>query len=529
MIKPLINTCFFFTILNFQLQAQDYNELSNSVEPEIVESIAENAEGEIDISTLTEELQFYNKHPLDLNIATAEDFEKLGLLTAFQISSIIEYRQKNGKFLSVYELNGVPGFSVVTVKTILPFVTVKHGNLENDVNYKPKFNQQLLTFTGRTLESQKGYSNPPDSIKQLNPNLYYPGNSYHVKLKYNLAYGSNFQSGISMEKDPGETWFSGTNKTFDFTSAYLQAQDLKHIKNIIIGDYTANFGQGLVLWSGFTQGITANTVNIVKTIEGFGHYSSFDENHYLRGLAGTFHSGCLELSSFYSSKHIDAHVSSRDSLGNVVEVSSLQNTGIHALPSEISGEDALGEKLFGGNISMTNGRLRIGATYTNMHYSAMFKKADELYNYCSFSGNKLSVGSLNYLLRLRKAEFFGEAAKNSMQGKAFLNGVIFHSISELSIAIVYRYFEPEYFSAYANVFAQNSNPSNESGLYTGIEYLPVAKIKINAYADFFKNPFPKYQISSPSIGSNYFIAIFLSRTKIQASLYDILILRKNRI
>lgn len=508
MTKSFLSISFLLVVLNNQLKSQYDKEQPSQTESEILETIAESGENEADISIITEELQYYLKNPLNLNLASSKDLEKLGLLTPFQINSIIDYRQKRGNFLSVYELNGVPGFSETLIKTLFPFVAVNSGDTENIALHKAGFKQLFMVNTGRVLELQDGYKNATDSIKQINTNKYYQGNPCRIKLKYRVGYGNNYQCGFLMEKDPGETWFSGSNKTFDFSSAYLQVKDLGHIKNFVFGDFSACFGQGLVTWNGFAHGKTANTISITKTTEGINYYSSFNENQYLRGIASTIELGNIDFSAFYSSKYIDANVSSYDSLGNIAEVSSFQNSGIHALPSEISDEDALGEKIYGGNISFDKGNLRIGATIVNIHYNAVFRKSNEIYNYCLFSGNRLTTGGINYLLRFRKAEFLGEAATNSIHGKAFLNGFSFALVPELSIAMIYRYFDPDYYSPYANVFAQNGNPQNEKGLYTGIEFIPFAKIKINAYTDFFKYPFPKYKISSPSNGSNYLITTF---------------------
>ena len=165
------------------------------------------------------------------------------------------------------------------------------------------------------------------------------------------------------------------------------------------------------------------------------YFSSFDENHYLRGVATTFRMGKLDLSAFFSNKRIDANIISSDSAGNATAVSSLENTGIHALPSEIADEDALGETTMGGNISYDEGRIKIGATLENILYDASIQKRPELYNVYAFSGNNLLAGGLNYLVRFRKIEFFGEAAHNSMQGNAVINGLSVQPISDFSISI----------------------------------------------------------------------------------------------
>lgn len=484
------------------LNAQDDKESESGFEKEILEAATENSQTDIDATFLAEQLEHFKTHPLDINSTNKDEFVKLGILNPFQIYSIIEYRKEHGPFLSVYELNGVDGISATTLKMLLPFITVKS---DLSINQKQEVKNMLLMNSGRTIETEQGYLKVPDSLRTLHPNLYYPGNPYNVKFKYHFEKGNNLQAGIAGEKDPGETWFAGNNKTFDFTSGYMQFQNKGILKNLLIGDYSANFGQGLVLWSSFAVGKTSYSINVEKPPEGFKYYSSFNENQMFRGFASTIRLGKFDISAFISSKNIDANIVAKDSTGKVTLVSTLQNTGIHALPSEINDEKSLGEQIAGGNVTYDYGKFKIGGTFINVNYDAAIQKSDDLYNYYSFSGKYLMADGINYLFRGRKIEFFGEAARNSKNDNAFINGMIIQPVPELSLAIVYRNFGPRYFSPYSNAFAQNSNPSNEKGLYTGLEYIPSAKWKINAYTDFYKYPWLKYRISSPSGGSNYFI------------------------
>ena len=483
------------------LFAQSENEQPVKLESELLEDIAENADVGIDASMLTEELQYLIAHPIDINSASAADFEKLGVLTPFQISSIIEYRKEHGKFLSVNELNGVDGFSVSTLKLILPFIKI--GETQGVV--KKEFSQLFLANIGRRIEKQSGYENVSDSIKAAHPNSYYLGNPYLVRLKYKGEFGNAFDAGFTAEKDPGETWFSGNNKTFDFLSGYLQFQDKGILKNIIVGDFNACFGQGLVIWNGFSSGKTSFANNICKSNEGFNHYSSTNENQFFRGIASKIQYKQLTFSTFISSKHIDANVLNNDSAGNATIVSSFENCGIHALPSQIADEDKLGEKTFGGNLSYDFGIMRIGSTLSNTLYSAAVQKQDVAYNYYAFSGKRIGSAGLNYLVRGRRFNIFGEFALNSTNGNAFINGASLQIVPELSISILQRYFSPQYYMPYARAFSQCGIPTNEQGVYIGVEFSPVSKFKLTAYSDFFKSPWLKYRISAPSAGLNYFI------------------------
>ena len=98
------------------------------------------------------------------------------------------------------------------------------------------------------MQKQKGYYADYDG------DIQYLGNSHRTYFKYQLK--SNYlQAGFTAEKDAGEN-FLGSNQPygFDFYSAHIQAKKIGQIKNVIIGDYQMNFGQGLVMQSGMSFG-----------------------------------------------------------------------------------------------------------------------------------------------------------------------------------------------------------------------------------------------------------------------------------
>jgi hypothetical protein len=504
-IKTILNFLLIVILPVLPLCAQENNDGPENYEPELIESAVENTEEEVDATILTEQLQYFMQHKLDINTATEKDFEKINLLTPFQINSIIEYRQIHGNFLTVFELNGVSGISTATLTTLIPFIKiVPAGEAQIAIDHNG-IKQTIVFNSGRTIEQQSGYAAVADSIKSDKPNSYYPGNPFRIKTRYSFEKGDYYKAGFTAEKDPGKTWFSGSNKTFDFVSGYLQVQKTGIIDNLIAGDYIANFGQGLVLWNGFDAGKSAFSLNIKKQTEGFDRYASFNENQFFRGIASTVKISNFRISGFYSNHHIDANAVTFDSTGKLDEISALQNSGSHALQNEIADEDAIGERIIGGNVNFERGYLKIGTTIMSLNYDASFQKSVLPYKYYAFTGNNLLCGGVNYQLRFRKLEIFGEAARNSMKGNAFLNGVSFQIIPELSFALLYRYFEPAYFSPFAKTFSQNSLSSNENGIYAGIELIPYNKIKINAYADFFKFPYLKYRVSAPSSGNNFFL------------------------
>ena len=75
MSKLFINIIIFILYSVIPLYAQDDKENPENYESEILESAAENTEDEIDATSLTEKLQYYLQHSLDINIATEKEKE----------------------------------------------------------------------------------------------------------------------------------------------------------------------------------------------------------------------------------------------------------------------------------------------------------------------------------------------------------------------------------------------------------------------------------------------------------------------
>lgn len=87
-IKEILFIAFLFIV-----SINSYSQNIPSLE-DLIESIAENSDSEIDYSSLYEDLNFFLSNPLNLNTAKREDLEKLKILNDFQINSLLDYIKK---------------------------------------------------------------------------------------------------------------------------------------------------------------------------------------------------------------------------------------------------------------------------------------------------------------------------------------------------------------------------------------------------------------------------------------------------
>jgi len=483
---------------------------------DLIEDIASNTDDEIDYTSLYEDLNFFINNPLNLNTASKDDLEKLQILNDFQIASLLDYIDKHGEMLSIYELQLIFGFAMDNILRILPFVTISESPIETSYKFKNALkygNNQIFLRGQEVIEDQVGYSSISDSALSTKPNSRYLGSSYKIYAKYKYNYKNKIYFGVTAEKDPGEEFFVGTNKNgFDYYSAHLQINDIGIVKTLALGDYQAKFGQGLLLWSDMAMGKTPYVLNIRKKSQGLKKYSSTNENVFMRGAGTTISYKNIELSAFYSNKKIDANI--QDSTENdISSISSFQNSGYHSVPSEIIDKDAIGEQIIGGNISYNHLRFKIGVTGINYKYDVNLLKDTTPKNQFDFQGKENSNLSLDYQFGFWDFSFFGEEAISENGGKAFLNGMLVKLAPQISFSAMHRYYQKNFQSNYGNAFAESSGNNNESGLYIGVEIHPIKNWKITAYFDNYKFQWIKTGVDAPSSGYDWFLNVDYSPTR----------------
>lgn len=498
--KLLLVVCLFCA---FQLRAQWTPEEKQRIIEERIEYIAQDLETEnIDFTTLFDNLDALLDQPIDLNKASQYELEATLLFTDVQLAGIMRHRRQFGKFLSIYELKYVDGFNSSNIPFLLPFV--KLGSSEQKDDFNPKWllrgRSTLILRQQRILETATAYT-PPDS--NSSPNSRYLGDPNRLYARYRYQAGKNLSVGLTAEKDPGEEFFSGgQNRGFDFYSAHLAISQIGMIKNLIIGDYQAQFGQGLGLWTGFGfRKSSQQPLNTRRFGRGFVPYTSVDENNFMRGVAGSFEWKSLELSVFYSQKAIDANLdTSLQSDLSEPEFTSLQQTGYHRTPSELFDKDAVRERVFGANLSYRFERLRLGVTAFQAELEGNFDPNIRLYNQFNQAANLNQIISGDYQWNTSFFQAYGEIASSANGALAQLHGVTFNLRELLKLNVLYRDKSPEFQNRYAGSFGERSVSANEKGWYHGLELLPFKNMNIQAYLDIYEFPWLSFRTDKPSSG-----------------------------
>jgi hypothetical protein len=498
-----------------------------------LENITENSQDEdADYTNLLEALNQFKDHPINLNNTNKEELQQLQILNDIQINHLFNHIKKNGRLITIYELQGISGFDLNTIQKILPYVRVSDNFNTAHFKIGEMFNNGshvVLLRYARTLEAQTGFSEIDSAKLYGSQNSRYIGSPDRLYARYRFTYSNNISWGITAEKDQGELFFKnkqrynydwyeqglkGNQKTgFDFYSAHFYLHNIRFIKSLAIGDYQATFGQGLTMWTGYAFGKSPDIMSTKKSATGIKPYTSADENRFLRGAATTVAFKKFEATAFYSQKHIDANVTDTLESGEAAAISSLQETGYHSTLSEIADKDAILQNVYGGNISYKGNQFSVGVT--GMHYDLSVDLNRSLSTYNQFdntSKQNTNIG-IDYNFIIRNFNFFGEEAMSANGGKAFLNGVLVSLDPRLSLTFTHRYYQRNYQNVLSNGFAESTMAVNEKGLYAGIVAKPSSRFTLTAYYDRFEFPWLKYQVNSPSYGTDYMMQLNFTPSK----------------
>jgi hypothetical protein len=344
--------------------------------------------------------------------------------------------------------------------------------------------------------------------------------------RFSIKTRKHFQAGFVAEKDPGEELFvsapkrnvysnsklaniydnlaASLPKSPDYFSFHAQLNDVGIVKTLVVGDFNAQFGQGLTLWTGTSFGKSSDVAGFRKRGRGLNRYSSTDENQFLRGVGATVKVGSFLVTAFGSYKKIDANVS--DSLidGDLV-FSTRPTSGLHRTPSEIANRNILWELVAGGNVNTAWKNLRLGATASLVNLEGVFEGSTQLYRQFEPDlKNRINVGSdFNY--GLGNHMLYGEVSKTIDHGAGLIAGGLFRIHPQLNLSLLGRSYQKDYSPYYTAALSDGSGTANEQGVVAAVNFKPIKFWEVSGYADFFSSSWLKYGVNAPSRGQEYLV------------------------
>ena len=178
-----------------------------------------------------------NEHPILLNSASRSKLMSMGVLTPFQIASILDYIERNGSILSTSELASVVGID---------------ERLASDLSY-------FLSYESDSPVGQ-AFKNPcVKSDASMRSTL--KSGALSSLFKVRADYDDKIEAAACV-KEKLESWYLRCDfRLFPFL--------MRGRFSAILGSFNANLGQGLLLWSGFQMNSFTGVSAFSKNPSGF--------------------------------------------------------------------------------------------------------------------------------------------------------------------------------------------------------------------------------------------------------------------
>ena len=495
-----------FVLQTCHAQAQEFTRRDYDLE-KLADEIFTARDIDLNYTEFYENLANTLSNPLDLNKVSQDQLRALFVLREEQVNSFLAYRLEYGPILSLYELQAIPGWDQNTLDHILPFVMVVNQDSKLNSSLlrriaKEKNNYLVLRYE-RVIELRKGFRSSQDSAHR------YVGSPDKAYLRYRVSRPGDFSLGITAEKDPGEPWLWRPQKYqpgFDFLSLHVQVQDKGRVKNLIVGDYQCQFGQGLILGSTFGLGKNSETITTIRRSNlGFMPYTSTDESRFMRGVAASYLLfRRIQLHGFLSKKRRDGLVVGTDLEDSYV--STLSTTGLHRTPAEIQSKEQVSEADFGGVIQFQQKGMDAGFIFHQKDFGQPLVPDRNPYNQFTHQGKTNQHAGFYLNHSWANVTFFSEfSAGKQDKGIGCLAGLLGNFTHKLEMALLLRNYSIGFHPYYANAISENTAPQNEAGFYWGGKYTVSKQYAFSGYLDLFSFPWLRYRVYSPSEGYEWLV------------------------
>ena len=246
-----------------------------------------------------ERLQRLLEHPLDLNKASGNRLAGCGLLTAYQIASLTDYRMRHGNVMSYVELAAVDGFNADMVAAMRPFVTLSGDDFMPQGQNRGVWQELTVRGAGKVTVSTVPGRAGKEATGTGTAGTWYTGKAavqtdtdWSYGMKYTIEAGQRLTGGLGVTRAYGGDTYAPSAYTGN-----LQ-WDFRRIRGkVILGDFNARFGQGLAMWNGMLMDNLTSPSAMMRRPTGLSRSSSFTGSSALTGMAMEFGLGPLTLSA----------------------------------------------------------------------------------------------------------------------------------------------------------------------------------------------------------------------------------------
>lgn len=471
---------FFFTAISITVKGQSEKVSENIIE--IAEELAADEQDPEAVSVFIDRLNELAENPVKINSAHEDEISRLFFLSDFQVKALINYSLTSGQIVSVYELANIPGFDRETAEMIIPFITLQYrlNNNSDSVRWR---NSLISNFSVRSGSKDSSFL----------------GSNWRILSRYKFSAGG-FSGGLLIEKDPGEKLFTGSPPIPDFFSGHISFSGNGFLKRIIVGDYSARFGQGTNINTGIRKGISLVSPGYMSASDELKPYTSTDENRFFRGVAAEFFVKNIDLALFYSKNYSDATITqSSDSSEEYID--NFYTSGVHNTPALLMKKDKIYIQTSGIGVSCNFNNLKAGVVVSDTRLSLQLKPGgNDPEKINDFNGKRNTLFTFYYNSFIKKIMLYGEISADDNNKYAFVQGLSFRPSDRLAVSFIFRNFSPGYSTFFGQGPASGSKTANEKGLTGSFSFEAARHLFISGGCDIQHFPWLKYRCSAPSMG-----------------------------
>ena len=477
---------------------------------ELLERLLDERSTDPPTAQLAERLTRLATNPMDLNSASATALSALPGISRVLATRIVDYRTRAGPFSSVDVLARVDGMDVHQLRSLRPFLRAVPPSTESasgSTSSIPSFETltsnldfELIQRATRDLDLGRGYED--DTSRTT-----FEGSPVRLTTRMRLHYERRVELGLTLDKDPGEPlrWAPSTDTYgFDHIAGSLALRDFGRLTTLVLGDFTAQFGQGLALWQGITFGKGRDPVSsIVRDGRGIVPFSSTAENRYFRGGAATIAlSPSLSLTGFVSRRNRDASLDSSISDGatSPVPARTLSSGGLHRTDSEIARKGSFGTTTVGGATSYQTNHLHAGLVGYHSRFARPLRPGSRPYRRFDVSGTRTSMVSAFATAYLDDYVLFGEIARARSGTVGAVAGAGLDHDAGLEAILLARHYPRSFAGLFNGAFGDAGSPQNETGIYAGLRLQVASNWWISSYVDQYRSPWLQFGIPQPASG-----------------------------
>ena len=477
---------------------------------ELLERLLDERSTDRSTEQLAERLTRLATNPLDLNSASAAALSSLPGVSRVLATRIVDYRTSRGPFSSVNDLARIDGIDVDQLRPLRPFLraaTPAKESASGSAPSSPSFETltsnldfELIQRATRDLDLGRGYED--DTSRTT-----FEGSPVRLTTRLRLHYKRRVELGLTLDKDPGEPlhWSPGTDTYgFDHIAGSLALRDFGRLTTLVLGDFTAQFGQGLTLWQGITFGKGRDPVSsVVRDGRGIVPFSSTAENRFFRGAAATVAlSSALSFTGFVSRRDRDASLDSSivKDPSSPVPARTLSSGGLHRTSSEIARKGTFGTTTVGGATSYKTGHLHAGLVGYYSRFDRPLRPGTRPYRRFDVSGTRTSMVSAFATGYVGDYVLFGEVARDRSGAMGALAGAGLEHDAGLDAVLLARHYPRSFAGLYNGAFGDGGSPQNEMGVYAGLRLQVAPNWWIAGYVDQYRSPWLQFGIPQPASG-----------------------------